>query len=436
MAEPISPFRYWWNSGVNQNAQQRAAHEAARQEAIRGTRAAAWNPLGNIVDFFGGSVDPDTGARLYSGGSSGVTMPIPPMDAQSAQAVARMQAAVQPRSQMSSPQAQSAYGPAFAPEAPPPQPAAAQRPMPAGPLAHGGAMPNVTPDMIQTGMSPVGGSAGPSLESSYAYSGGGDPVSPTPPPSAARNVVEEIMANRGSNAPWLALAAAGFGTAAGTSPHAMVNIGQGGLKGLEFYDRMTDRAARDRLQAATAMLNAEQQDRQAGFRQQELGQGERRLGYEGQRVENERLNQQQQRENDRAKLLHEERKLDMEAPLRRSQAGYYDAHSKYYSAQADAVPDKTTIAEERTLAAVRDDARQRAKQLADQGGGIIDTEKAQKLEKQMLLDWALGNNVDPAKLGVFPPAPSDPRLMRAGRIYETKKGPLRWNGSEFEFPVR
>lgn len=338
MAEPISPFRYWWNSGANRNAQQRAANEAARQEAIRGTRAGAWNPLGNVIDFFGGSVDPETGARLYSGGSSGVTMPMPPMDAQSAQAIARMQDAAQPRSQMSSPQAQAAYGGPFAPQTAgqgdPVSPTGGQRPMPPmGPMSPGGAMPSTTPDMIQTGMAPVGGTAGPTTEiygESYPTSPVGA-MSPTAPqaPSAARNVVEEMMSNRGGNAPWLALAAAGFGTAAGTSPHAMTNIGQGGLKGIEMYDRMSDRNARDRLAAATAMLNVENQDRQAGFRQQELGQGERRLGYEGQRVEQERLNQKRQRENDAAKLDFDREKERNAGSERAARADYYNAQAEY-----------------------------------------------------------------------------------------------------------
>lgn len=272
----------------------------------------------------------------------GQPMPPPGADPRAAEAVARMQAQAIQQPMPGDmpvgapiPQGAQSYGPAFGGASPvgadPNSPTGGSAPRPAGAMRPGGMMPSTTPDMIQTAMAPVGGSAGPGTEIyGQAYPTSTPPIAPEPqPPSAARGVIEEAMANRGDKAPWLALAAAGFGTAAGTSPHAMTNIGQGGLKGIEMYDRMSDRNARDRLAAATAMLNVENQDRQAGFRQQELGQGERRLGYEGQRVEQERLNQKRQRENDAAELDFEREKERNAGSERAARADYYNAQAEY-----------------------------------------------------------------------------------------------------------
>lgn len=362
-------------------------------------------------------------------------MPMLPMDAsgavdpRAAEAIARMQAAAQPRSQMSSPGAQDAYGPAFGGATSPVggdpnSPTGNQRPMP--PMRPGGAMPPVTPDLIQTGMAPIGGSAGPGSEPVFT------PESPTQaaptaaPPSEARGVVEEMMRNRGDKAPWLALAAAGFGTAAGTSPHAITNIGQGGLKGVEFYDRMVDRNARDRLAAANAMLNVEQQDRQAGFRQQEIGQGERRLGYEGQRVENERLNQKQQRENEAAKLQWEREKHIDEQPERQ-------ARGNYYNAMALAVPDKQTAKDQQAINMIVDNARQEAVAIAtNKMTGEFDKAAFEAAKKASLLEQAQAMGIAPERLGVYPPVPRDPRQLQVGRVYENAKGVrARWTGTEW-----
>lgn len=50
--------------------------------------------------------------------------------------------------------------------------------------------------------------------------------------------------------PWLALAAAGFGAAAGRSPQAMQNLGAGGLEGLKFYEQERQVAPRLNLEQA------------------------------------------------------------------------------------------------------------------------------------------------------------------------------------------
>lgn len=52
--------------------------------------------------------------------------------------------------------------------------------------------------------------------------------------------------------PWLALAAAGFGAAAGRSPQAMQNIGAGALEGMKFYEQ--ERQAAPRLNLEQAQL--------------------------------------------------------------------------------------------------------------------------------------------------------------------------------------
>lgn len=257
-----------------------------------------------------------------------------PPDPRAEQAISRMRAATQmmpgdmpvgaPIPQAMPPQG---FAPQPASMGDPVSPTGGQRPT--ARLSPGGAMPSTTPDMIQTAMAPVGGSAGPGTEI-YGETYPTAPMPPMPqPPSAARGVIEEAMANRGDRAPWLALAAAGFGTAAGTSPHAMVNIGQGGLKGIEMYDRMSDRAARDRLAAATTVTGIEQQDRQAGFRQQELGQGEQRIGIARDELRSKDADRKQAREDAAAKLRHEERKLDAERPERAARADYYSAQAEY-----------------------------------------------------------------------------------------------------------
>ena len=89
--------------------------------------------------------------------------------------------------------------------------------------------------------------------------------------------------------PWLALAAAGFGAAAGTSPYAAVNIGKGALAGIENYmtqtkqannvdeaaDKLMTEAAQHRKQLAidqqNADTNAQYRKDQAAYQQGELG---------------------------------------------------------------------------------------------------------------------------------------------------------------------
>lgn len=421
---PISPFRYWWNSGVENRQREAEANRAAQATAIQGTRENAYDPLGNIYNFFAGSVDPATGAPVGN-------------DPRSQQAIAKMQAAAiqQPMPgdmPAGAPIPQQAYGPAFGggqspAGADPNSPTGSNAPRP--PLRAGGMMPNTTPDMIQTGMAPVGGSAGPGTEAPPQFTPE-SPTGPAPaqPPSEARGIMEEMMRNRGSNAPWLALAAAGFGTAAGTSPHAMTNIGQGGLKGLEFYDRMSDRAARDRLAAAQSIIGAEQQDRQAGFREREIGQGERRLGYEGQRVENERLNQKQQRENDAAKLRHDELKLRQDEPVKRAQANMYDANAEYTREQ------KGKGQDDARMSLIIDRIDKRASSVADSMHGkdpsMRDNDawrETFETERRRIAD---ANKIPLEMLGLdSAPSAPPPQKRKPNAVYQTPKGPMRWTGT-------
>lgn len=357
-----------------------------------------------------------------------------PPDPRAEQAISRMRAATQimpgdmpvgaPIPQAMPPQG---FAPQPANRGDPESPTGAPRP--AARLNPGGAMPSTTPDVIQTAMAPVGGSAGPGTE----IYGETYPTAPMPPmpqqPSAARGVIEEAMANRGDKAPWLALAAAGFGTAAGTSPHAMVNIGQGGLKGIEMYDRMSDRNARDRLAAATTMLGVENQDRQAGFRQQELGQGERRIGLGYDELRSKDADRKQAREDAAAKLRHEERKLDVEAPLRRAQAGYYDAQSEYTrGAKSLAAEGAGDARKSKIITDIDQRARQYAKDMTPGDEMTKDPAMMQKLYKEHAAVLAQGAGIDPAVFGVYPPAPP-PEQRRQGAVYDTPKGPMKWTGT-------
>lgn len=376
-------------------------------------------------------------------GPQGQPMPGQPMPPQAAdpraqQAVAQMQAAAiqQPMpgdmpAGAPIPQ-QQAYGPAFGggqspAGADPNSPTGSNAPRP--PMRPGGMMPNTTPDMIQTGMAPVGGSAGPGTEAAPQFTPE-SPTGPAPaqPPSEARSTVEEMMRNRGSNAPWLALAAAGFGTAAGTSPHALTNIGQGGLKGLEFYDRMSDRSARDRLAAANAMLNVEQQDRQAGFREREIGQGERRLGYEGQRVENDRLNQKQQRENDEAKRIFDQKKLDAEQPEREARANYYNAQAKYIGEEKGQSQNDARMSQ--IIQRVDTTAANIANAKHGKDPSMRDNDAWQETFETERRRIAEANKIPLEMLGLdSAPAAPPPQKRKPNAVYQTPKGPMRWTGT-------
>lgn len=94
----------------------------------------------------------------------------------------------------------------------PPQPPTARPPAPAGIAAAPGAMPPPRTDWSGIAGPPPADTA---YHSDYA------------PPAATHR-----GADAAKIAPWLALAQAGFGTMAGRSPHALTNIGAGGMEGI------------------------------------------------------------------------------------------------------------------------------------------------------------------------------------------------------------
>lgn len=369
-------------------------------------------------------------------------MPQQMMDPRAQQAIAQMQAqAIQqpmpgdmpPGAPMPPPMSQNTGGPQAFANGDPNSPTG-QRPQGA-PLAPGGAMPSTTPDLIQTAMAPVGGSAGPAPDI-YGYPTG-EETSPTAPPgqppSAARGVVEEMMAgNRGDKAPWLALAAAGFGTAAGTSPHALTNIGQGGLKGIEMYDRMSDRAARDRLAAATSMLGVEQQDRQAGFRERELGQGDTRLRQGARQIEAEDRNRQEQRAIDRDKQGFEVRKFEEGAPERRAGVDLKSAQAEYYR---DAKTAGAQGQQEARVAQIIQRVDTTAANIANAKHGkdpaMRDNDAWQETFETERRRIAEANKLPLEMLGLDSsvPAPMNPKARKAGTVYQTPKGPMTWTGT-------
>lgn len=84
------------------------------------------------------------------------------------------------------------------------------------------------------------------------------PTTGMPPPSSGSlRTTGEPMA-QGSRFhlaeadPWLAVAQAGFGMAAGRSPHALENIGAGAEKGVQFYEQQKNEANKENLTADDA----------------------------------------------------------------------------------------------------------------------------------------------------------------------------------------
>lgn len=116
---------------------------------------------------------------------------------------------------------------------------------------------------------------------------------------AALDAMEQRAAKEGERAPWMALARAGLGMAAGRSPFALQNIAAGGIEGLTDYaaakDRLEKAAERrfdlqsriaqaqraEKVAAATYGINSEERDR-AHNEAVKLQQ----LNYKAQRAEN------------------------------------------------------------------------------------------------------------------------------------------------------
>lgn len=137
--------------------------------------------------------------------------------------------------------------------------------------------PPVLPSNIDpTGLPPVGDNAG--------ITGGGPPP---PPPAAAdaggmggitaasqsANGIAAQPTDTGSaTSPWQALLATGLGIMGGTSPHAAVNIGRGGMEGLQFNEQQRARAEQQNLARMSQQEIAKYHSGELDLRGQQLAQ--------------------------------------------------------------------------------------------------------------------------------------------------------------------
>ncbi len=102
------------------------------------------------------------------------------------------------------------------------------------------------------GISPSAGGSS-SVSPNVSASGVSPSVSSGIVPSAAPDTSAMDRLTKGSAPnPWLALAAAGFGMAAGNSPHALQNIGAGALEGVKFLESERQNQPELRLKNAQA----------------------------------------------------------------------------------------------------------------------------------------------------------------------------------------
>lgn len=98
-----------------------------------------------------------------------------------------------------------------------------------------------------------------------------------PPPGSAPAANEE-KPTIGGHKPWEALLAAGLGIMGGTSPHALTNIGRGGMEGLQFAERQ--RVADEQ----TALRRLQQQDL-AAYRQSQTANAANKVDQYGRRID-------------------------------------------------------------------------------------------------------------------------------------------------------
>jgi hypothetical protein len=81
--------------------------------------------------------------------------------------------------------------------------------------------------------------------------------------------LEEEGASAKEKAPWMALMQAGLSTMAGTSPHALTNIGQGGIAGLKAYTEAQDKLDKGeekRLAIEEQLANAQRAEQMAAWK--------------------------------------------------------------------------------------------------------------------------------------------------------------------------
>lgn len=241
-----------------------------------------------------------------------------------------------------------------------PQPEAPQRPQPRRQFA--------PPPVAQGNMAPP--QQAPELAFAPPAAPEQAPMQQAPAPrgSPSRDAIMQMLQERNSKAPWLALTAAGFGTAGGGSPWAGVNAGKGGLEGVKTYNDLQEQDAARRLRAATLALQGERDDESARHSGVIEGQGAQRVGFEGQRVglEGQRVGLEGKRvDNEAARRTDERRLREMElgqtGPLRAAQADSASANAEYTREEKGAVAkDRITagnVAKAETLALSAADKR-------------------------------------------------------------------------------
>ena len=165
-------------------------------------------------------------------------------------------------------------------------------------------------------------------------------------PSRAQQMLEEAMGDRSgyaAKAPWLALANAGFATAAGQSPHALSNIGQGGMAGMQFYDRAMQQDAVERMKQAALALQLENAEEGKRKSRVEEGQGERKLGILGRTADVGEKKEAREAGRESGELDY----IASGAELRRAQADYYRENKgkENLLKEADAAADREAKAE-------------------------------------------------------------------------------------------
>lgn len=92
-------------------------------------------------------------------------------------------------------------------------------------------------------------------------------------------MIDQIIGDTRNDA-WSAIAKMGFATAAGNSPYALQNLGQGMVVGLDEYNRSKERGLRNRISATYLGLAAEDRDVARADRAEARGLQRERLDFE------------------------------------------------------------------------------------------------------------------------------------------------------------
>jgi len=248
------------------------------------------------------------------------------------------------------------------------------------------------PQTAETAMTPVGGEFSEPVMNIPDVA----PSSQTAPQSsAARDTINELLADRASNAPWLALAKAGFATAAGNSPYALQNIGAGGVAGIDEYSRLMERNARDRLLAAQQALLQERADREAAQADRRLAQGDTEMEIKRGTLEENRRSRMENARIEREKLALKERELDeIDKPVSQARIAYMNAN-------AANLPSKAEMQLSLQLDRIQDNARQEAQLAAtNKSTGEFDQETYRRVRDDALRRGAKAIGKSPSIFGL------------------------------------